>query len=384
MGKLSGAMTLTFLELVNYLAVILSVTVAVVIISFTKGRSFVKRSLSLVLITSSITVFIGTLMYSGKILQLPFLIRVDSPFDYLIGPVCYFYTLATFKPDFKFKWIHLLHALPFMINLIEFMPFYVSSNAVKIEYYTQYYQRDHSLKMPFHYYTKAISAVVYFSLQIAIFYTVKLKKKQSDAQKRFINWFYFFFLGQALLISMVVLDNLTGQKIFGDSYIFSKSMLAIFLYLTAFSLLFYPALLYGYTPVKEEKKNKYHYSSLTEQEKDSILSSLKNFLNNGNKPYLSPDLTLKDIAEKIGVSHTQLSQAINEKTSHNFNDYINHFRVEEVKNLLAYPTNKNLTIEAIAQKAGFSSKSQFYSAFKHHTGLTPKAFLSEKTKNAVV
>jgi len=219
---------------------------------------------------------------------------------------------------------------------------------------------------------------------MAIFLSVNFRKKQSSTQKRFINWFYFFFLGQGFLISMLALDNITGQKIFGDSYIFSKSMVAVFLYLTAFSLLFYPALLYGYTPVKEEKKNKYHYSSLTEQEKESILTSLKNFLNNGNKPYLSPDLTIKDIAEKIGVSHTQLSQAINEKTSHTFNDYINQFRVEEVKNLLNCPTNKNLTIEAIAQKAGFSSKSQFYSAFKHQTGLTPKEFLSEKTKTAVV
>jgi len=377
-------MTLTFLELANYLAVLLSVTVAVVIISFTKGRSFVKHSLSLVLITASTTLFIGTLMYSGKILELPFLIRLDSPFDYLIGPACYFYTLATFKPVFKFKAVHFLHVLPFLINLIEFFPFYLSSNSIKIDYYNNYYLQGNSLIMPFHYFTKGISAVLYFSLQMAIFLSVNFRKKQSSTQKRFINWFYFFFLGQGFLISMLALDNITGQKIFGDSYIFSKSMVAVFLYLTAFSLLFYPALLYGYTPVKEEKKNKYHYSSLTEQEKDSILTSLKNFLNNGNKPYLSPDLTIKDIAEKIGVSHTQLSQAINEKTSHTFNDYINQFRVEEVKNLLNCPTNKNLTIEAIAQKAGFSSKSQFYSAFKHQTGLTPKEFLSEKTKTAVV
>jgi AraC-like DNA-binding protein len=377
-------MTLSFQELANYMAVILSWTVALVVIRFSKGRSFVKIGLAFALIVSATSLFIGTLMYSGKVVHLPFLMRMDSPFDYLIGPACYFYTLATFKPDFKFKPIHLLHLLPFTVNLFEFLPFYLSSNEAKIAYYTQYYGQHDSLTMPIHYFTKGISAVLYFSLQIAIFFSIKRRKNRSSDQRRFINWFYFFFLGQGFLISMLVLDNLTGKHLFGDSYIFSKSMIAFFLFATTFSLIFFPSLLYGYTPIKEDKKIKYHYSTLTEQEKDTILNSLNAYLSSSGKPYLNPDLSVKDISEHLHVSHQHLSQTINEKTNQSFSDFINHFRVEEVKDLLTCPNNKNLTIEAISQKAGFSSKSQFYSAFKQQTGLTPKAFLSEKTKTAVV
>lgn len=377
-------MTLSFPELANYLAVILSWTVSLVVIRFSKGRSFVKIGLAFVLIVSATSLFIGTLMYSGKVVHLPFLMRMDSPFDYLIGPACYFYTLATFKPGFRFRVIHLLHLLPFMINLFEFFPFFLSSNEAKIAYYTQYYGQHDSLTMPIHYFTKGISAILYFSLQIAIFLSINRRKNRSSDQKRFINWFYFFFLGQGLLISMLALDNLTGRQLFGDSYIFSKSMIAFFLYATTFSLIFFPSLLYGYTPKKEDKKIKYHYSNLTSQEKESILAAVNVYLSSSDKPYLNPNLSLKEIAESLSVSYQQLSQTINEKTDQSFNDFINGYRVEEVKNLLTCQTNKNLTIEAIAEKAGFGSKSQFYSAFKQKTGLTPKAFLSEKTKTAVV
>jgi YesN/AraC family two-component response regulator len=74
------------------------------------------------------------------------------------------------------------------------------------------------------------------------------------------------------------------------------------------------------------------------------------------------------------VSANNLSQVINEKTGFNFNDYINTFRVEEAKNILTSPEYQKLTIEAIAEKAGFNSKSPFYTAFKKHAGMTPKEF----------
>lgn len=64
----------------------------------------------------------------------------------------------------------------------------------------------------------------------------------------------------------------------------------------------------------------------------------------------------------------------------NFNDFINAYRIEETISILTSSSLSKLTIEAIALKAGFNSKSTFYSAFKKQTGKTPKEFLASLEK----
>ena len=54
-----------------------------------------------------------------------------------------------------------------------------------------------------------------------------------------------------------------------------------------------------------------------------------------------------------------------------FYDYINQFRVEEVKERLRNPEFKHYSIESIGLDSGFNSKSSFFSIFKKHTSLTP-------------
>ena len=59
---------------------------------------------------------------------------------------------------------------------------------------------------------------------------------------------------------------------------------------------------------------------------------------------------------------------------------MNYYRVAEVKNLLQDLQNNNLTIEAIAQIAGFKSKSTFKTAFKKLTNMTPRQFMKQASK----
>ena len=64
----------------------------------------------------------------------------------------------------------------------------------------------------------------------------------------------------------------------------------------------------------------------------------------------------------------------------NFNDFINQYRVEEAKIRLVDPEYSNLTVAAIGNSVGFTSKSAFYSAFKKHTQLSPSAFIKLKER----
>ncbi|KAB1153927.1 helix-turn-helix transcriptional regulator [Tenacibaculum aiptasiae] len=83
------------------------------------------------------------------------------------------------------------------------------------------------------------------------------------------------------------------------------------------------------------------------------------------------DLTIIDVAEKIGVHPRKLSATINSNLGSNFNQFINNYRVEYAKKLLKNNLGNNFTIEAIAHESGFKSRTSFYTAFKNSTQMTP-------------
>lgn len=93
-----------------------------------------------------------------------------------------------------------------------------------------------------------------------------------------------------------------------------------------------------------------------------------------NKPYLNPELTLVDLAKQIGIGRNQLSEVINAGVGDNFYNFINKFRIEEVKQLFIDDSRKRYKIIYLATKAGFNSKSSFNHIFKKITGLTPSEY----------
>lgn len=92
------------------------------------------------------------------------------------------------------------------------------------------------------------------------------------------------------------------------------------------------------------------------------------------KPYLDPELSLSSLAKQLEMGRSQLSQLINSGTGQNFYDFVNKYRVEEVKRLMTDPQMKNYNLLGIALEAGFKSKSTFNLIFKRFTGLTPTEF----------
>lgn len=92
------------------------------------------------------------------------------------------------------------------------------------------------------------------------------------------------------------------------------------------------------------------------------------------KPYLEPELTLQQLADKLQIPNYQVSQALNEGLQKSFYDLVNGYRVEEAKRLLMDPKNKNYTILSVGFEAGFNSKTTFNTVFKKFTGLTPTEF----------
>lgn len=92
-------------------------------------------------------------------------------------------------------------------------------------------------------------------------------------------------------------------------------------------------------------------------------------------PYLDSDLTLRSLAAYITIHPNQLSWLINHEFNKNFNDFINHYRIETFKRISKDPDNSHITLLGLAYDSGFSSKTVFNTSFKKETGMTPMQFI---------
>jgi AraC-like DNA-binding protein len=96
-----------------------------------------------------------------------------------------------------------------------------------------------------------------------------------------------------------------------------------------------------------------------------------------NQRFLDPKISMELLSEELNISTSHFSKVVNSVSKQNFSDYINSYRVEQSKKLLADPAFENYTIVAIGLECGFNSKSTFYTAFKKFTSQTPTEFRSQ-------
>jgi AraC-like DNA-binding protein len=125
-------------------------------------------------------------------------------------------------------------------------------------------------------------------------------------------------------------------------------------------------------PLTAEKQTKYSRSTMQAHEAKRHHDNLLQYMER-EKPYLDNSLKIQVLAEKLGLSTHHLSQVINTLMGQSYNDFINHYRVEEAKRLLSDQRN-NAKILAIAFDAGFSNKATFHAVFKKHTGKSPSEY----------
>ena len=110
-----------------------------------------------------------------------------------------------------------------------------------------------------------------------------------------------------------------------------------------------------------------------EDKTHSCLSALEDLMVR-EKIHLNPGLSRDEVAEKLGISGGYLSQLLNSKGQRSFSDYINSYRVEEVKKMMQNPDFERYSLLSIGLEAGFNSKSTFYTSFKKETGMTPSEY----------
>ncbi|MEM9820925.1 MAG: AraC family transcriptional regulator [Bacteroidota bacterium] len=205
---------------------------------------------------------------------------------------------------------------------------------------------------------------MYFTYHsIRIFYRVKTSKIIHQ-----LRWFSYSLLVVLIVFFLVFLFTRANYEIFVD-YIFIglfEFLIFAFIY-KVFRILSLQAIFH---PVKYSNK------PIAQDTFQQLAIRLEDVMKT-QQPYLDKNLKLIDLAELSGIKTNDLSQLFNEYYTQGFYEFVNAYRLRYLEQLMSDVESAKYTIEALAEKSGFNSKTTFYKVFKKKHKLTPKAYLKQ-------
>ncbi|WP_411893835.1 helix-turn-helix domain-containing protein [Winogradskyella sp. A2] len=307
----------------------------------------------------------------------------------LIGPVVFFYTKSLLNTNFKLAKKDYIHFIPSILYAIYSLVVFITDKLILDEYYFYADGRDKDLAN-WYQATGLLSMAFYLVLSLKYYSNYKklLFDTVSYADTLLFKWirnFMIAFLGILVLrVLFFILNPDWGE--FGSQ----------FWHYIAFSFVFYYIAINGYSNIIKQitlegeklktinvfyegiSKTVVENDPLNEGEKDYVIWKDKiSELMLEKRLFENPRLTLSDVAKELNITTKIVSSAVNSGFNMNFNDFINHYRIEAVKEKLNKGEHNRTTLLGIALDSGFNSKATFNRAFKKSTSLSPKDFIEK-------
>lgn len=302
----------------------------------------------------------------------------------LHGPFLYLYIYALVGEKFQINRKDLFHFVPFLLfNIYLFISSFLPEVSENIS--LDHVKSEHGAPLLFTFFLilTALSGPVYFILSIRLFkrLDINIFNNFSTSENINLDWLRKLVYTFGAIWTLLMIFATIHHVFHLFSWIFCTD--GLFLSLSVFIILI------GYFGLKQkeifihypeqnieyvtEPKTKYAAMLLKEADIEQYVSKINRFMSI-EKPYLDADLTLSHLAAKLQIPSHQLSRIINEKFGLNFFDFINQYRIEEVKSKIENTEFDNLSLLGIAFNCGFNSKSAFNRVFKKMTGLTPSEY----------
>lgn len=355
----------------------------VALIQTKKAKSISDQILSVMFLVNALTLFFGFMeIYNRKNgYPYPVFINASTPFILLHGPLLWFYIRSLTYQHFRFKAVHLLHFLPFIVVFIRFsLTMYFLPAEIKIEIETSEAFKD-ELFFPLTVAAIAISTQGYYvwGLLMIRAHEKRIKAYFSRTENIDLRWLKF-------LIITAIIFYASISTLYAIDYVFSLMPYGA-LQLTGFSFASFYILVLGFYGHKQgniftshkleidlHKASDEVQESKLDSEEEKFIRRLLDYMIH-QKPFLDPELTLSLLSNQLRVTSEYLSAILNTRLKKNFFDFINHYRVEEFKARCKDPANRNLKLLSIAFDCGFNSKATFNRVFKNATGLTPSEYM---------
>lgn len=330
---------------------------------------------------------------------------------YLIGPAIFFYVQSLLNPSFRFGKMQWLHLLPGLLYLLYALVIFITDKLVLHEYFFLAGEQDPDFD-DWYQISGFFSMLIYFFLSLRYFglYRKLMAQVVSYADMLLFKWvrnFLYAFLTMLLvkLIFFIAAEFPVFQQMryMGPWWqYFSFSIIFYYVAITGYSnsietkipfrlnlLTYQPRLLLGNTiaedrdeadVTKEAEVIEIASVKPAGREEDNLINAWKpriTALLEKERLYEDPELSLTQMAKQLETNPSVLSRAINQGFQLNFNDFINQYRINAVKEKLLAGEASTQTLLGIAFDCGFNSKATFNRAFKKATGISPKEWLQK-------
>ena len=336
-----------------------------------------------------------------------------TPLYLLTGPLVFFYVRGTLQDRTGLSRTDWLHFLPSLIQAIGITPWIFMPIGSKTEIAHALTQDINLMKtLDTNLFLSPVSATIVRHAHLMGYLTASLwwwwnssrNKARVPARQLLLSSRWIAILLFSLLALDVLLFSATADALSKDireSLLYSgilQGLLGSLFAALPLSLLFFPQILYGMPalepalavqPKRPELDQKPHIPSHADQPvaREPILTEIEEpFLEladrirlhmEKNRPFTRPDYKMDDLALELGVPLNHIAYCLSEVMHQKFTAMRMAYRVQYSKDLLRAGKHEQYTIEGIALQAGFGSRSNFYSAFREITGMSPTEFIEQ-------
>ncbi len=381
-------------NLLDIISILHSFVAVILIIFLLTTKS--QRSLSNLML--SLYFFVSIFDFSSQFLSIfvynkhPVLGMLISETVYFLMPLFYLFVKSSVYLDFKITSKTLLHALPYFILNILYLP----------GYYIPILTGQTTDWVSLIFKTNLVS-IIYISLHTQIFIYFFLIYKMLFRYKRILlenysntkldnyKWLIQFVTVLFISDSLSTIKNIIRFNSDGQLYWISLNIVAVIALVVLVWLLFKalkkPEIFNGIFIDLQLVKNMINdrpdlkNENEIDSELQALIDKIQTYMKD-NEPFLDPNLSMYDLARKLAVGTRELSVAINHGLKQHFFDFVNSYRVKKAMHLLRNPEDDKITVLEILYEVGFNSKSSFNTAFKKHTGLTPTEYKKKSSLSA--
>ncbi len=327
-----------------------------------------------------------------------------SPFYMLAGPALFFYVKSSLEDRIKWKWYHLGHLIPFIVLAIGILPYWLTSIDEKIKVGEQIVQDINKMKTIrmnwlfsnlFIYLSRPITIIGYnIASAIILIKKIKEEKQPSKQFKLIVRWIAILLGVSQLLLTIL---GIMGANLFNNdvSRMLTKyqdlhALAGGLFILIPICLLLFPQILYGIPAIENTITKIDQTPAHIHTEKKSVQSINKNqeafkqlgerileYFDN-EKPYLKQNFSLTELASALQVPQHHISYCFSDFLETSFTKLRAAKRIEYAQTLLKDGITKDFTMDKVAELAGFSSRSTFFSTFKEFTGMTPTEYMEQR------